>query len=110
MEAGKFRERVTIQVPREVRSTLGETTLVWEDVATVWANVYAYSGRDVLQAMQVNMIITHKVYMRFREGLTPEHRLLWRGRTLEITAVMERPSSWGREDRAVLEIMTREKQ
>lgn len=110
MEAGRFRERVTIQAPRDVRSTLGETTLQWDDVATVWAYVYAYSGRDVLQAMQVNMIITHKVFIRYRDGITPEHRLLWRGRILEITAVMERPSSYGREDRAVLEIMTREKQ
>lgn len=110
MEAGKLRERVTIQAPREVRSTLGETTLEWADVATVWANVYPYSGRDILQAMQANVVITHKVYIRYRPGITPEHRILWREKVLEITAVMERPSAWGREDIAILEIMTRAKQ
>jgi SPP1 family predicted phage head-tail adaptor len=110
MNAGKFRERVTIQKPKEVRSPSGETTLEWDDLATVYANVLPYSGRDVLQAMQVNMIISHKVTVRYLEGVTPECRILWRNRTLEVAAIMERPSAFGKFDRAHLEIMTREKQ
>lgn len=110
MNAGKFRERVTIQSPREVRSPSGETVFEWDDLATVYANVAAYSGRDVFQAMQVNMIISHKVTIRYLEGVTPECRIAWRNRILEVAAIMERPSAFGKFDRSHLEIMTREKQ
>lgn len=110
MNAGKFRERVTIQSPREVRSPSGETVLEWDDLATVCANVLFYSGRDVLQAMQVNMIISHKVTIRRLDGVTPECRILWRGSILEIAAIMERPAAFGKFDRSHLEIMTRQKQ
>jgi SPP1 family predicted phage head-tail adaptor len=110
MNAGRFRERVTIQKPREVRSPSGETTLDWDDLATVYANVTQYSGRDVLQAMQVNMIISHKVTIRYLKGVTPECRILWRSRILEVGAIMDRPSAFGKFDRSHLEIMTRENQ
>lgn len=110
MNAGKFRERVTIQRPVEVRSPSGETTLDWTDLATVSASILPYSGRDVLQAMQVNMVISHKVTIRHLDGVTPECRILWRGRVLEVAAVMERPSAFGKYDRSHLEIMTKEKQ
>lgn len=108
MEAGKLRERIVIERPREVRSTLGETTFRWEEVAEVWAAAWAYSGRDVMQAMQVNMVVSHKFIIRHRSDVTPECRVRWRGRLFEITYVLERPSARNRSDFALLEIMSKE--
>lgn len=110
MRAGVLRERITIERPRDVRSTLGETTLVWEPLAEVWASARAYSGRDVMQAMQVNMVITHKFMIRHRGDVTPECRIRWRDRTFEITYVMERPSAFNRSDLTMLEIVAKEMQ
>ena len=110
MQAGKLRERIILERPRSVRSTLGETTFEWEVVAEVWARAFAYSGRDVFQAMQVNMVITHKFMIRHRDDVTPECRIRWRGRIFEIGHVMERPSAFNRNDLAMLEIVAKETQ
>lgn len=100
--AGKLNERVTIQVPRETRNTLGESYVTWADLATVWARVEGMSSREVLQAMQANAIVSHKIHIRFRDGVTHEARVVWRGRTMEIASVVER------QNRTMLEIMARE--
>lgn len=110
MQAGRLRERIVLERPRDVRSTLGETTLQWEVMGEVWAHAFAYSGKDVMQAMQVNMIITHKFMIRYRDDVTPECRIRWRGRIFEITYVMERPSAFNRNDLSMLEIVAKELQ
>lgn len=100
--AGKLNERVTVQVPRETRNTLGESYVTWTDLATVWARVEGMNSREVLQAMQANAIVSHKIHMRYRDGVTHEARVVWRGRTMEIASVVER------QNRTMLELMARE--
>ncbi len=100
--AGKLNERVTIQVPRETRNTLGETRLTWDDLATVWARVEGMSSREVLQAMQANAVVSHKIHIRYRSGVDHEARVMWRGRHMEIASVVER------QNRTTMELLVRE--
>lgn len=100
--SGQMRERVTILAPATEQSPLGEATTVWQEVATVWASVQGLSAREVLQAQQANAIITHKIRIRFFPTITHQNRLVWRGRTMEISSLMERDT------RTVHEIMARE--
>lgn len=103
IDIGKMKERVAIKSPREVRSRSGETTLNWDTtVATVWASVDGLSSRDIIQAQQANVVATHKIRIRFRDDVSHTHRLIWRGRTMEIASVTER------NDRQVLELLARE--
>ena len=104
MNIGLMRERVAVQAPQELRSPTGEATLSWATAATVWASVDGLSSRDVLQAQQANVIASHKVVMRFRSTVTPQYRLLWRGKTLEIVSVSPR------DDRTRLELLVNEVQ
>lgn len=105
IDIGKMRERVTIKAPTEVRSRSGETTLNWDTtVATVWASVEGLSSRDIIQAQQANVVASHRVRIRHRTDVTHEHRVVWRGVTMEIASVTDRM------DRAVLEILAREVQ
>ena len=104
MNIGLMRERVAVQAPQELRSPTGEATLSWATEATVWASVDGLSSRDVLQAQQANVIASHKVVMRFRSTVTPQYRLLWRGKTLEIVSVSPR------DDRTRLELLVNEVQ
>jgi SPP1 family predicted phage head-tail adaptor len=73
-------------------------------VATVWGSVNGLSSRDILQAQQANVIATHRLRIRYRSDVTHLNRLVWRGRTMEIAAVVERDS------RTALEILAREVQ
>jgi SPP1 family predicted phage head-tail adaptor len=102
ISSGLLRERVTIQAPTEQQNQFGEATVTWSDVATVWASVQGLSAREYLAAQQVDSVITHKIRIRFFEGLTHSHRIVWRGRIMEISSVLER------ETRTVHEILAKE--
>jgi len=102
---GKMNERVQIKAPAEVRSPSGETTLNWDTtVATVWASVDGLSSRDILQAQQANVMATHRIRIRHRDDVLHTHRLIWRGKTMEIASVTNR------EGHDALEILAREVQ
>jgi len=91
IDIGKMKERVTIQSPREVRSRSGETTLNWDTtVATVWASVDGLSSRDIMQAQQANVVATHRIRIRKRDDVLHTHRVIWKGRTMEIASVTKR--------------------
>lgn len=103
--AGRFRERITIKSPTEVQSPSGETTLNWDEtLCEVWSEAGGLSTRDLLQAQQANVIATHRFRIRFRTDVTVQHRIVWRGRTMEIASVVDRGG------RVMLEILAREVQ
>lgn len=90
IDPGRLRERVTIQQATEVRNRLGETTQTWSTFVERWASVDGLSGREVLLSGQQQTEVTHRVRMRYVDGLTQQMRLLWRGRVFEITSLLER--------------------
>ena len=102
INSGLMRERVILQRPATSRTGTGSANLEWEDVAEVWASVMGLSSREVLQAMQANAIVTHKVRIRFFPGIEHTWKLVWRSRELEISSVVER------EVRAIHELLVKE--
>lgn len=102
MNIGKMNERVTLQSPTETKSRSGEVTLSWSDYATVWASVDGLSSRDIMQAQQANVIASHRIRIRYKDGVSHEHRIKWRNRIMEVASVTDR------EHRTVIEILARE--
>ena len=86
---GQLRERVTVQQPTRTTADLGESQLSWSTYATRWASVEGVSSREALQFGQQQVEITHKVRMRYLDGLTAQMRLQWRSRTLDVVSVLE---------------------
>lgn len=86
---GRMRERVTVQAPTDVQNAFGEATLQWKTLGTVWAQVKNLTARDYFAAQQAGTLATHRVLMRRFPPLTPQCRLLWRGRILEISSISE---------------------
>jgi len=89
IRAGELRERVTVQTPAESRNPLGETVLDWTDFAEVWASVEGASVRESLLFGQQDIAVTHRVVMRYLDGLTAKMRIVWRSRVLEIVSLLE---------------------
>jgi len=89
IDAGKLRERVTVQIASGSTNTLGETVLAWSDSSAIWASVEGVSAREALLAGQQDTTVTHKVRMRYLPGLTQQMRFSWRSRTLEIISLLE---------------------
>jgi SPP1 family predicted phage head-tail adaptor len=89
IDPGRLRERVTVQQATETRNRLGETVQSWATYAERWASVQGLSSREVLLTGQQQTEITHRVRMRYLSGMTNAMRILWRGRVLEITSLLD---------------------
>ena len=89
IDAGKLRERVTVQIASGSTNALGETVLTWNNSTSVWASVEGVSAREALISGQQDVSITHKVRLRYLPGLNQQHRFAWRNRTLEIVSLLE---------------------
>lgn len=89
IDAGRLRERVTVQIASGATNALGEQVLTWSNSSAVWASVEGVSAREALQFGQAQNSVTHKVRLRYLSGLTQQMRFAWRNRTLEIISLLE---------------------
>lgn len=89
IDAGKLRERITVQIASGTTNALGETVLAWSDSTSVWASVEGVSAREALAAGQQETVVTHRVRLRHLPGLTQQMRFSWRSRTLNIVSLLE---------------------
>jgi SPP1 family predicted phage head-tail adaptor len=90
IDAGRLRDRITVQVASGATNTLGETVLSWSNSSAVWASVEGVTARESLGLGQPEISVTHRVKMRYLPGLTQNMRFSWRNRTLEIVSLLER--------------------
>jgi SPP1 family predicted phage head-tail adaptor len=88
MEAGRLRQRVTIQQKSVTRNSYEEEIVTWTDVAEVWAEVAPLVGREYLEARQTQADVSHKVRMRYRSGILEEMRVYFESRALEVVSVI----------------------
>lgn len=90
MRAGRLRHRVTVQAPSSKFGAFGQPSRPEEygDVATVWADVQPMGARELEVANAAEVSATHKVALRYFEGLDERHRFrLADGRILEIESL-----------------------
>jgi SPP1 family predicted phage head-tail adaptor len=85
--AGEFRHRVDVQSKTEGRDAHGGFTESWSTDATRWAMVKPLVGREFTESNQTDARVTHRVTMRFYDGLTEDMRLLFGARVFGITSV-----------------------
>jgi SPP1 family predicted phage head-tail adaptor len=91
MRASTFRHRVTIQQRSTITDALGQPTIEWTDVATVWAEVSPLSGRELMLAQAARTQISGTVTIRFQRQFADPvamaaQRIVYNGRYLNITA------------------------
>ncbi len=83
--AGEMFERVTFQSKSVTKNSLGEEVIVWQDLASVWAQVEPLTGRKFLAAAQLQVEIALVVRVRYRTDLMVDGlRLVWRGAAYDI--------------------------
>lgn len=90
MRGGQLRHVVTLQIPVESKDALGDVSITWLTLGDFRANVRQLSGRELIAARQITATGTDIVTLRHQGmsyPITPQHRLLFRGRTLGITHV-----------------------
>lgn len=89
MKIGKLRHRVTIQKLISTPDGGGGSTKTWIDDATVWAAIEPLRGGERYVAQQIQSELTHKITMRYREGIKPQMRIKYKDRIFEILSVID---------------------
>jgi SPP1 family predicted phage head-tail adaptor len=86
---GEMRERVTVQQASSSTNSIGESLLTWATLTTVWAAINGVRSTEALADGQQESRVTHRVRLRYIDGLKHTDRFLWRGRTLQIVSLLE---------------------
>ncbi|WP_434642754.1 phage head closure protein [Thermoanaerobacterium thermosaccharolyticum] len=89
MNAGKLRHRATIQQLVSTDDGAGGSIETWQDIVTVWAAIEPLRGNERYTAQQVQSTLSHKVTIRYREGIKPQMRLTYKGRVFEVESVID---------------------
>ncbi|WP_207746021.1 phage head closure protein [Clostridium sp. D53t1_180928_C8] len=85
---GELRHRITIQKLNNSQNEYGEISELWEDILNVRAGIYPISGKEFFAAETVNSEITHKVKIRYIEGIMPNMRIKFNNRIFSIESVI----------------------
>ncbi len=88
MEAGRLRQRVTIQYKVVVKDSFGQETITWTELATVWAEVAPLTGREFMEGRQETAEVSTRIRIRYRSGVEPEMRAVHAGTIYNILAVL----------------------
>lgn len=87
--AGALRHRVLLEAPSHQVGEGGVAIVAWQPVATLWAEIVPLSGREVFQADGLAATANYEVRTRYRADITPEMRLVWEQRILDVRAVRD---------------------
>lgn len=97
IRAGDMWTRITIEQATSTKNEVGEAVLSWSTFDTVWADVESLSSRETERFAETVGFMTHRVKIRYLDGLTSAMRIVYRNRTLEIGQVLERDRLWHQE-------------
>lgn len=95
--AGELRHRITIQREDKEDDGIGgqQPKTSYPSDGSGWTNVYCsvaasiepISGGEAIVARQMQDTVTHKIVMRYRDGITAAMRVLFKGRVFNIREV-----------------------
>lgn len=72
---GQLNRRIVLESPVETPDDAGGAIRDHGAAETLWASVTPLSAREQFEAAQRGANVTHRIVMRFREGLSTRHRL-----------------------------------
>lgn len=88
MRAGQLRKRLALQSKTESQDNFGSVTHTWSTDETIWGAVQPLTGRELVEAQQIDAESNVKITIRYRVGLSTNLRILWGSRVYEINAVL----------------------
>jgi SPP1 family predicted phage head-tail adaptor len=75
MKAGRLRSRITLQKYQSSRDDFGQLIKKWVDIATLWAEVKAVTGKELMLSQQEMSSNTIRVYIRYRNDIDTSWRI-----------------------------------
>lgn len=103
IDIGKLNKRITFCKLMDRKDELGQNKKQLENVATVWASFYPLRGMEFYEAKKIESKVTHKCYVRFREGIDSNCYIKYKGKVYAIESAID-----VLEEHKMLEIMCAE--
>ena len=91
MRAGSLRHTISIQEETSTPDSQGGFTLEWNDISSmdaVPAAIWPLSAKESLDAMKLELQITHKIRIRYRSGITTKDRIKFGTRIFNIVSLI----------------------
>lgn len=87
---GDLSERITIESQQSISDGMGGLAeQEWVTFKNVWAKVEPMSANQVLWAQHLEHRVTHKITIRFLDGLKSDMRVKFKGRYLQIKGIRD---------------------
>lgn len=87
--AGDLDQRITLQVRASAPGGFGQNIGAWGDVATLWAKAMPKAGSEGPDAGRKAQRTETDFVIRWRAGVHPGMRVLWRGVPHDVSAVLD---------------------
>lgn len=84
---GKRNKYVAIEQPVAPASRFA-TGGTWAEVCKAWVSIEPLAGRELWNAQQVQSLVTHRIRMLYRAGITSAMRVKWGSRYFNIASVI----------------------
>ena len=86
---GDLLNQVSLLAPVRSPDGAGGATLTYALEAQVWADIRTNAGQSRQDADRLSGHLTHLVWIRYRPGLTPDHRFQFGARIFLIRSVLD---------------------
>ena len=87
IRAGSLRHRVSIQEQTDVSDGMGGFSTSWSAIsgmASVPASIMPLTSKEQLDAMKLESVITNKIRIWYRAGITSKNRIIFGSRVFNI--------------------------
>ena len=88
MRAGTLRHRITIQEQTDTADGMGGFSTTWTDLFDMRAAIWPLSAKESLDAMKLELVVTHKIRIRYRSGITAKNRIKFGSRIFNIISLI----------------------
>jgi SPP1 family predicted phage head-tail adaptor len=92
MFAGSLDRRIVIERATATTNGFGEAVLTWVPLVEVWAHVMEVPDGEVWRAAEVQATITTRFQIRYNattKTITPKDRIVYEGKTFDISRIKE---------------------
>lgn len=87
---GELMHRFVLEAPVRTSDGAGGAQIAYALAAEVWGSLRGLNGSEPVHDDRVSGRVTHGVWLRYRDGLTPDHRLRLGTRVFQIHAIIDR--------------------
>lgn len=89
MQPGRLNRRLVLEAPTEEDDGAGGVVRDFQSAALLWASIEPLSARAALSADAPGAVVSHRIIVRRRMGITTRHRLREGERIFDIVSLSE---------------------